>query len=97
MNFEEFEILLKQDKVPEELSPLLLAMWHAQRNNWDAAHNIAQDIHSDDGSWIHAYLHRVEGDNGNALYWYRKAGRPMPAASLEKEWEEIVNQLLGRS
>jgi hypothetical protein len=73
---------------------LLLALWHDAKDDWDASHNIAQDIHSNDGSWIHAYLHRKEGDAGNAGYWYRKAGKPYPSASLEKEWESIVSVLL---
>lgn len=60
------------------------------------AHNIAQDIASDDGSWIHAYLHRKEGDQGNAVYWYHRAGRPVPRGSLHEEWEQIVNELLRR-
>jgi hypothetical protein len=58
------------------------------------AHNIAQEIADPKGSWIHAYLHRKEGDIGNAGYWYRRAGQQMPQYSLEKEWEEIVQALL---
>ena len=55
---------------------------------------IAQDVSSAEGSWIHAYLHRKEGDDGNAAYWYRRAGKPVPRISLEEEWREIVNALL---
>ena len=64
------------------------------KGDWEKSHNIAQDIHSDTGSWIHAYLHRKEGDIFNADYWYSKAGKKRPSVSLEKEWEEIVTDLL---
>ena len=79
---------------PIRLLPLLQAMWHDHHGNWEASHNIAQDINSPDGSWVHAYLHRKEGDISNASYWYRKAGKRMPDTTLEKEWEEIVQSLL---
>ena len=55
---------------------------------------MAQDIESTDGAWIHAYLHRKEGDASNAAYWYRRAGKPVARATLEEEWEEIATALL---
>lgn len=79
---------------PKNLSPLLHAMWHDHRGNWEASHNLAQDIHTRDGAWVHGYLHRKEGDQSNARYWYHQAGKQMPVISLEKEWEEIVKALL---
>ena len=82
---------------PENLSPLLHAMWHDHQGNWEASHNLAQDVNTHDGSWVHAYLHRKEGDKSNALYWYHKAGRSLPQTTLEKEWEEIVTALLAKS
>jgi hypothetical protein len=87
----EFKSLTTQ---PIALSPLLQAMWHDYHGNWEASHNIAQEINDRDGSWVHAYLHRKEGDSSNASYWYRKAGKSMPNTTLEKEWEEIVQSLL---
>lgn len=72
-------------------------MWYDGKDNWEEAHNLAQDIHTTEGSWVHAYLHRKEGDLGNASYWYHRAGRTMPTLSLEKEWEEIVNAFLNMS
>jgi hypothetical protein len=71
------------------------ALWWAARGNWDEAHKIVQDEASADAAWVHAYLHRVEGDLGNAGYWYRQAGKPVAAGSLETEWERIASQLLG--
>ena len=94
MNFADFKSSLDSDNAPEGLSPLLLALWYDGKNDWERSHDIAQDIHTNDGSWIHAYLHRKEGDPGNAAYWYRKAGKLVPTVSLEKEWEEIVKVLL---
>ena len=72
----------------------LAALWWAAKGNWDQAHKIVQDEASTDAAWVHAYLHRVEGDLGNAGYWYRRAGRPVPACSLEAEWAQIAGELL---
>jgi hypothetical protein len=68
----------------------LQSLWHDGRGEWDKAHDVAQDINTPDGSWIHAYLHRKEGDRSNAKYWYNRANRTMPTYSLEQEWEEMV-------
>ena len=94
MTIEEFSSSLSQPRPPQGLSNLLQAMWYDGKDDWDTAHNIAQDIASAEGSWIHAYLHRREGDEGNAAYWYRRAGKPMPRISLQEEWNEIVIALL---
>ena len=94
MNFADFKSSLNSDNAPEGLSPVLLALWYDGKNDWERSHNIAQDIHTNEGSWVHAYLHRKEGDPGNAAYWYRKAGKQVPAVSLAKEWEDMVKVLL---
>ena len=70
-------------------------MWEDGKGNWDAAHNIAQEIEDRTGSWIHAYLHRKEGDLGNAGYWYRRAGQPVAHDTPDEEWARIVLTLLG--
>jgi hypothetical protein len=79
---------------PPDISPPLLALWHDARGDWDAAHRIAQDIDTPTGAWIHAYLHRKEGDLGNAAYWYRRASQPVASDSLDAEWERIARELL---
>jgi hypothetical protein len=79
-----------------ELDAPLAGLWWAAKGQWDQAHKIVQDESSDDAAWVHAYLHRVEGDLGNAGYWYRQAGRPVATDSLESEWQRIVAALLGR-
>ena len=94
MTLHEFRATLSKGAPPTDLSPALQAMWQDARGNWSAAHAIAQDIHDKVGSWIHAYLHRKEGDHGNAEYWYRRASQPPANDSLEEEWARIVSALL---
>jgi hypothetical protein len=77
------------------LEPPLAALWWAAKGQWDAAHKIVQDQDTVDAAWVHAYLHRIEGDLGNAGDWYRRAGQPVAKDSLEAEWERIVSALLG--
>lgn len=84
----------KSSPTPPPVGPLLLALWHDARGDWEAAHDIAQDIHTRDGAWLHAYLHRKEGDQWNAGYWYRQAGKPVHSGTLEQEWEELVRAFL---
>ena len=76
------------------LQPPLAALWWAAKGDWDKAHTIVQDDPSREAAWVHAYLHRVEGDLGNAGYWYRQAGKPVARDTLEAEWERIVSALL---
>jgi hypothetical protein len=97
MTFEEFQQSIARDNaVPAGFSLAAQALWHDARGDWERAHNCAQDDHSRDGSWVHAYLHRKEGDPGNAGYWYSRAGKKMPAQSvtLEAEWAEIARELV---
>ena len=79
---------------PAELSPALAALWHLARDEWDAAHGCAQSDNGRDGCWVHAHLHRVEGDLANAGYWYRRADLPTADVSLDNEWEAIAAALL---
>ncbi len=71
---------------PPALPPLLRALWHDAKGDWDEAHRMAQDVSGTDGAWVHAYLHRKEGDLSNARYWYQLAGRPTATESVEAEW-----------
>jgi hypothetical protein len=80
---------------PPGLAPPLLALWWEARGDWAAAHEAAQAGEDADSAWVHALLHRREGDLANADYWYRRAGRPRPAGSLEAEWAAIAEALLG--
>ena len=78
-----------------DLSAPLAGLWWAAKGDWDQAHKIVQDDSSRDAAWVHAYLHRVEGDLGNAGYWYRQAGQVAAKDSLEAEWQRIAATLLG--
>ena len=95
MTLEEFRSTLAQPAAPENFSPALKALWEDAKGNWSAAHSTAQEIEDDMGSLIHAYLHRKEGDLGNAGYWYRRAKQPTANDTLEEEWTRIVSRLLG--
>jgi hypothetical protein len=89
----DFRVSLSGTAPVSGLEPPLAALWWAAKGQWDAAHKIVQDEDTVDAAWVHAYLHRVEGDLGNAGYWYRQAGQPVAKDSLEAEWERIVSAL----
>jgi hypothetical protein len=91
MTLEEFQA---SGSEPAGLTPPLRALWHDGRGDWDAAHRIAQEDDSRDAAWVHAYLHRKEGDISNARYWYARAGKTASSGSLKEEWEEMVRSLL---
>ena len=94
MNLESFINSLSANDPPAGLSPFLLSLWYDAKGNWNKAHDIIQDEEGKNGSWIHAYLHRKEGDIWNADYWYRKAGKSRPSQSLEEEWKQIAGDML---
>ena len=94
MDFETFKQSTAEAAPPGDLSPALEALWRDAKGEWDAAHGLAQSQKDTAGAWVHAYLHRVEGDTSNARYWYNRAGRPASAASLAEEWEDIARALL---
>lgn len=93
MTLEEFKATLSRDAQPD-VAPLLRALWHDARGDWNEAHRVAQDVDDKAGAWVHAYLHRKEGDLGNAEYWYRRAGQPVATDVLEAEWDRIAAALL---
>ncbi len=86
------DTLLRSEPAQDWPAPLK-AMWHDGKGNWDKAHHLVQDDMDGHGAWVHAYLHRKEGDISNADYWYRRAGKPRPHESLEEEWENISQHL----
>jgi hypothetical protein len=95
VNMAEFKTSLSGAAPAPGLDAPLAALWWAAKNGWDQAHKLVQDESTADAAWVHAYLHRVEGDLGNAGYWYRQAGKPVTTGSLETEWERISAALLG--
>jgi len=80
---------------PPAVPPPLLALWHDARGDWTAAHKCVGALSDPGAMWVHAYLHREEGDLGNARYWYRRAARPPQDGPLEDEWTAIATALLG--
>lgn len=95
MTPEEFkQFIEKQQNCPDALPKALQALWYEHKGNWDKAHEIVQNASDADSAWVHAYLHRKEGDLSNARYWYRRSSKPEFHAGLEQEWEEIAYDLL---
>ena len=91
----DFKASLANAKPVDGLAPPLAALWWAAKGDWDAAHKIVMNEDSKDAAWVHAYLHRVEGDLSNAGYWYRRAGKPAANDTLDAEWQRIVDALEG--
>ncbi len=96
MNLEEFRKSLSGDGPPEGLGPALSGLWWDGKGDWTKAHESAQQDEGPDGSWVHAYLHRKEGDSSNAAYWYERAQKPVARTSFENEWNEMSVALLGK-
>ena len=94
MTLDAFKASLAQSTPPAGLTPPLMVLWYDGKGDWEGAHRVAQDIESPAGSWIHAYLHRKEGDAANAAYWYRRAGQPVARIALDLEWAAIVDAML---
>ncbi len=94
MNLAAFRQSLAAPAPPAGLGPALEALWHDARGDFDKAHDLAQSDESGAGDWVHAYLHRKEGDAGNAAYWYRRARRAVCHETLDAEWETIATALL---
>lgn len=98
MSFADFARSTREDGAPPGgLSLALEALWRDARGDWEAAHALAQEVGGSDGDWVHAYLHRKEGDESNARYWYARAGRAAAAGPWDTEWAAIVAELLRAS
>jgi len=97
MTLDELKGTLQSPAPPSGLPPAIAALWHDARGDWEAAHRVAQDVNAQDGAWVHAYLHRKEGDLANAAYWYQRARQPIASDALDTEWERIAIALLARA
>jgi hypothetical protein len=89
-----FKQSLKSSVPPRALPPPLQALWWVRKGDWEKAHRIVMNENSRAAAWVHAYLHRLEGDDANARYWYTRARRPAARSSLDEEWEEILDALI---
>jgi hypothetical protein len=94
MTLSDFKRSLSKTRAPVDLKPALAALWWAAKDDWERAHGLVMDESGEDCAWVHAYLHRVEGDLGNARYWYGQAHKPVPTARLSAEWDKIAAALL---
>lgn len=94
MTLDEFRETLREATPPAGLSRSLEALWRIANDEWDAAHRLVQSGLGSDGAWIHAHLHRIEGDLSNAAYWYRRAGKPVCSGPLDEEWAAIAKAQL---
>ena len=93
MTIETFKASLNAE-APPDLSQALRALWYEGKGDWHGAHNLLQDDNSSEGAWVHAYLHRKEGDAANAAYWYTRAGKSPVRSRLHEEWLEVLESLL---
>jgi hypothetical protein len=94
MTLSQFRASFRSASPPAGLGPPLLALWHDARGDWDKAHKCVDQSSDPRGMWVHAYLHRKEGDASNARYWYFRAVRTPSTASLDEEWATIASALL---
>lgn len=94
MTLQEFRDSLTAPEPSGKLSFALTALWWEAKGDWTRAHESAQEDEGPAGAWVHAYLHRKEGDTSNAAYWYRRAGKNPSQCTLEEEWLEITEALL---
>ncbi|PCJ62860.1 MAG: hypothetical protein COA79_01670 [Planctomycetota bacterium] len=94
MNLEEFKKSVEDKQKPDGINILLTSLWEERVGNWDKAHNISQDEKTEDSALIHAYLHRREGDESNAKYWYNRANSSMPEYDMDEEWLCLVKKFL---
>jgi hypothetical protein len=97
MDINDFKRAISTGTMPKSLSPALRALWFEAQGDWDKSHKTAQDSDDRSAAWVHAYLHRKEGDNSNAGYWYNRAGRDVSNLSFDEEWEQIVAALLDQT
>ena len=96
MTLVELRATISQQRPPATLPPLLAALWWDAKGDWNQAHEIAQTEESTDAAWVHAYLHRKEGDIANSTYWYTRAHQPRLTLPLDEEWTQIASALLNK-
>jgi hypothetical protein len=94
MRLTEFKSTLAKTAPPSGCAPVLTALWWAGKDEWTKAHTLVMKLEGQEAAWVHAHLHRVEGDLDNARYWYREAKQPFPSTSLAQEWTAIATALL---
>jgi hypothetical protein len=89
-----FKESLSQDAPDPQLSTILKSLWYDAKGDWERAHDFVDQLPGSDAAWVHAYLHRKEGDVWNADYWYARAKKTRPSYSLEEEWANLVDYFI---
>jgi hypothetical protein len=97
MTLQEFRASLSRDEPPRQLNAALAGLWWDAKGEWTRAHESTQQDEGPAGAWVHAYLHRKEGDASNARYWYRRADKNPWQGPVEQEWEQITESLLAET
>ena len=90
----QFKEFFNAERPDAAMSPQLKSLWYDGKGNWQQAHNQVDHLNDQSSAWVHAYLHRKEGDTWNADYWYRRAGKTRPNISIDEEWEQLVLEFL---
>lgn len=94
LSFTEFVNSVSNTQPPPNVNVYLKSLWYEKKGDWEKAHDLIDDIPEPTASWVHAYLHRKQGDQWNADYWYKKAGKPSCTQTLDEEWTTIAQYLL---
>ena len=97
MDYNSFNYTLDMGQPPEEFHEAVKALWWERKGKWEKAHEIIQNLEGADAAWVHAYLHRKEGDIVNANYWYARAGREIGEGDIIEEFRFIVSELLKKN
>ena len=97
MNLDEFKRSVAHEVPPSGLCVPLVALWWDNKGDWTQAHSLVDELETKDGMAVHAYLHRKEGDQDNAGYWYRRVSKPPATVTLAEEWEELARALLAEA
>ena len=94
MTYDEFILRIENDDLPSNLPLYLQALWYDAKGDWHKAHSLIDSLDDANSCWVHAYLHRKEGDIANADYWYGRAHKQRSASSLQEEWKSLTTELL---
>ena len=97
MTYDEFILTIQKNKMPAGLPLYLQALWYDAKGDWHKAHSLIDSLDDKNSCWVHAYLHRKEGDVSNADYWYRRAQKSRSSEGLQEEWKDIAIELLLKS
>jgi hypothetical protein len=97
VNASEFKSSLAQNEPPSSLEAPLRALWWDARGDWERAHAEVDELETRSGMMVHAYLHRKQGEAGNAAYWYHRTGQPSKESSFADEWAALLAELLPAS